>query len=218
MNGRGAVLLAALLSPAVMGHDAHGRSNAPAEARRLKNPAAVTVESLQSAGGRYQSLCAGCHGADGKARTKAAAAMAVRPTDLTHYLMESMKDGEIYWVVTHGIDKQMPAFAGQLDENQRWEMVNFVRGLRRRQRAEEKAKLGPYEWNLPPGFPFPNVPADNPMTAEKVALGRYLFYDRPPVAQTSRNPARRVTSRRGRLPTRADAGSGPPGNCTRGVR
>jgi cytochrome c peroxidase len=35
-----------------------------------------------------------------------------------------------------------------------------------------------YEWRLPPGFPKPVVPADNPMTAEKVALGRKLFYDK----------------------------------------
>jgi cytochrome c peroxidase len=34
-----------------------------------------------------------------------------------------------------------------------------------------------YQWNLPKGFPKPYVPADNPMTAEKVELGRYLFYD-----------------------------------------
>lgn len=34
-----------------------------------------------------------------------------------------------------------------------------------------------YEWKLPPGFPKPTVPADNPMTNAKVALGRKLFYD-----------------------------------------
>jgi cytochrome c peroxidase len=34
-----------------------------------------------------------------------------------------------------------------------------------------------YAWNLPKGFPKPAVPADNPMTAAKVELGRYLFYD-----------------------------------------
>ncbi len=34
-----------------------------------------------------------------------------------------------------------------------------------------------YAWNLPKGFPKPNVPLDNPMTAAKVELGRYLFYD-----------------------------------------
>jgi cytochrome c peroxidase len=34
-----------------------------------------------------------------------------------------------------------------------------------------------WTWDLPKGFPKPKVPADNPMTAEKVELGRYLFYD-----------------------------------------
>lgn len=35
----------------------------------------------------------------------------------------------------------------------------------------------PYNWDLPAGFPKPKIPSDNPMTAEKVELGRYLFYD-----------------------------------------
>ena len=34
-----------------------------------------------------------------------------------------------------------------------------------------------FRWQLPPGFPEPVVPADNPMSAAKVALGRHLFYD-----------------------------------------
>jgi cytochrome c peroxidase len=34
-----------------------------------------------------------------------------------------------------------------------------------------------WEWRLPPGFPTPRVPADNPMSAAKVELGRRLFYD-----------------------------------------
>jgi cytochrome c peroxidase len=35
-----------------------------------------------------------------------------------------------------------------------------------------------YQWDLPKGFPKPFVPADNPMSAVKVELGRYLFYDK----------------------------------------
>lgn len=34
-----------------------------------------------------------------------------------------------------------------------------------------------WDWQLPEGFPPPRVPADNPMSADKVELGRYLFYD-----------------------------------------
>ncbi len=35
----------------------------------------------------------------------------------------------------------------------------------------------PWQWQLPDGFPEPFVPADNAMSAAKVELGRYLFYD-----------------------------------------
>ncbi len=35
-----------------------------------------------------------------------------------------------------------------------------------------------FEWNLPSWAPPPVVPADNPMSAVKVDLGRHLFYDR----------------------------------------
>lgn len=34
-----------------------------------------------------------------------------------------------------------------------------------------------WTWDLPPGFPTPRVPDDNPMNEAKVELGRHLFYD-----------------------------------------
>jgi cytochrome c peroxidase len=34
-----------------------------------------------------------------------------------------------------------------------------------------------FRWDLPPGVAPPPVPADNPMSAAKVELGRHLFYD-----------------------------------------
>ena len=34
-----------------------------------------------------------------------------------------------------------------------------------------------WTWDLPDHFPTPNVPEDNPMSQEKVDLGRFLFYD-----------------------------------------
>ena len=40
------------------------------------------------------------------------------------------------------------------------------------------AASAPFEWNLPRGFPAPAVPADNPMSTAKVALGARLFVDR----------------------------------------
>lgn len=39
-------------------------------------------------------------------------------------------------------------------------------------------KTSGFVWNKPAWAPIPVVPADNPMTVEKVALGRALFYDK----------------------------------------
>lgn len=47
----------------------------------------------------------------------------------------------------------------------------------------------PYEWRLPPDFPPPAAPADNPMTREKVELGRRLFYDKRLSANASQSCA-----------------------------
>lgn len=40
-----------------------------------------------------------------------------------------------------------------------------------------KSGRADWAWDLPKGFPIPNVPRDNPMSVEKVTLGRRLFYD-----------------------------------------
>ena len=42
-----------------------------------------------------------------------------------------------------------------------------------------------YVWQLPKGFPTPAVPADNPMSEKKVALGRRLFFE-PRLSVTGR--------------------------------
>ncbi len=35
-----------------------------------------------------------------------------------------------------------------------------------------------WKWALPPGFPLPKIPADNPMSEAKFELGRHLFFDK----------------------------------------
>jgi cytochrome c peroxidase len=39
------------------------------------------------------------------------------------------------------------------------------------------SSTGRYDLRLPPGFPSPRLPTDNPLTPEGVELGRHLFYD-----------------------------------------
>lgn len=44
--------------------------------------------------------------------------------------------------------------------------------------VETRPVSGTWSWSLPAFFPEPKVPPDNPMSAEKVELGRFLFHDR----------------------------------------
>lgn len=43
--------------------------------------------------------------------------------------------------------------------------------------SDSNTQSAQFEWVLPPNFPEPQVPADNPMSKAKVTLGRALFYE-----------------------------------------
>src|SRR5258708_13029350 len=77
-----------------------------------------------------------------------------------------------------------------------------------------------YEWRLPPGFPHPAVPADNPMSSAKAELGRRLFHETL-LSSTGRyacaswhRPERAFTDR----PPRALPATAAPGHHTPHIR
>ncbi len=53
----------------------------------------------------------------------------------------------------------------------------FFRVEKGKARVAARDTAAPYDWKLPAKFPMPRVPEDNPMTGDKVELGRHLFYD-----------------------------------------
>ena len=161
-----------------LAHTGHGHA-LPAKARSLKNPLAITAANLTAGEKLYRRECAACHGEDGKANTSLAFHLPRRPANLVDHLMDSMRDGELWWVETYGVAPAMPSLSKHLSRDERWQVAEWVREMRRLEKAAERAKVpGDYDWQLPPGFPYPKIPQDNPVTAAKVELGRYLFYDK----------------------------------------
>lgn len=61
----------------------------------------------------------------------------------------------------------------------RWVVAVLIGATIGGARAVEPGPPAPegYVWDLPRGFPVPQVPPDNPMSGAKVLLGRSLFYD-----------------------------------------
>lgn len=108
----------------------HEHSHAPESAKELKNPIKSDEAAISAGRALYTQNCAPCHGPDGKSKTRMAAALEVKPTDLTAEKTRNLKDGEIFWVITNGIEKSgMPDFGPTMSEEERWQTTIYVREL-----------------------------------------------------------------------------------------
>jgi putative copper resistance protein D len=74
----------------------------------------------------YAENCALCHGAGGRGDGPAAAALTVRPADLTAPHLFAHPEGDLFWWVSHGKGGVMPGFAGVLRPADRWDVIDFV--------------------------------------------------------------------------------------------
>jgi mono/diheme cytochrome c family protein len=108
----------------------------PAAAKATQNPVAVTSGANVTAKNLYEDNCARCHGDRGDGdgpdanlyRPKPASLVAAIGGGNTPSVGGGMTDGEIFWKITEG-RRPMPAFKKQLTDEQRWELVNFLRTL-----------------------------------------------------------------------------------------
>src|SRR5258708_2983687 len=101
----------------------------PEEAKQLKNPLQPTAPALKSAREVYADKCAHCHGDSGKGDGQDASKYDPAPTDFTDAKrMNEATDGELFYKISEG-KKPMPVFKNKLSEDQRWELVLFIRSL-----------------------------------------------------------------------------------------
>lgn len=78
----------------------------------------------------YRQHCAGCHGAAGTGDGPAGGGLPQPPPNLRTAHVGSHTAGDLYWWITHGISAGgMPGFGDRLSDEERWEVVNFVRAL-----------------------------------------------------------------------------------------
>jgi mono/diheme cytochrome c family protein len=100
---------------------------ARAQARKLKNPCPATSEALDAGKHVYTQRCQSCHGRYGDGKGERAGELSVAPGDFTDRpKMNSLSDGELYWQVTKG-RLPMPAFRNKLNEQERWQVVDYIR-------------------------------------------------------------------------------------------
>jgi putative copper resistance protein D len=77
----------------------------------------------------YRIHCANCHGPTARGDGPASAGLLQRPADLTAPHTNEHTAGDIFWWLTHGVGIVMPGFGAQLPEDDRWDLINFLRAL-----------------------------------------------------------------------------------------
>ena len=107
-----------------------GQWIAPPSANKLNNPLTRNEETLAAGKNIFQSQCNVCHGEKGKGNGPAGAALHPKPADLTSEKVSQQSDGAIFWKITTG-NSPMPSFKLSLSEQQRWQLVNYIRLLQK---------------------------------------------------------------------------------------
>ncbi len=86
---------------------------------------AVSIENGEAL---FNQHCVSCHGAGGKGDGVLADTLSKVPANLTEPHAASHTVGDMFWWLMHGIgdDKAMPAFESILDEEEIWDLINYL--------------------------------------------------------------------------------------------
>jgi putative copper resistance protein D len=118
---------------------------------------AVTYQAISVANGvhLYQKNCVICHGVGGFGDGPAAKTLPIKPADLTAKHTSDHTMGDLFWWLSHGKpDTPMPAFAPLLSEEERWDLINFLRALSNAEQARTMAPVLEPAWLIAPDFSF----------------------------------------------------------------
>jgi mono/diheme cytochrome c family protein len=104
----------------------------PEYTKGLKNPFAGNTAATAEGKMIYGQMCVLCHGITGKGNGEAGLSLEKKPTNfLALKNMSDVTDGEIFWKITVG-KPPMSSYDELLTEDQRWQLVNYIRQLNRK--------------------------------------------------------------------------------------
>jgi len=119
-------LAALLVVPALLAAD--DRWTAPEAARAQVSPVEFNDRAIAAGKVHYDERCIMCHGTSGLGDGKSAGYLIVPPGDLSSKACQDQSDGELFWKITEGL-RPMPGFSSKMSEEERWQVIAFVRTL-----------------------------------------------------------------------------------------
>lgn len=109
---------------------APGDQGAERAGAELKNPFEPTAKNLERGRFVYENFCMACHGPEGEGDGQLVPRYPNPPGYLDKKLM-TMPDGRMFHSITLG-RRDMPPHAAQLDPEDRWKVILYVRELQKR--------------------------------------------------------------------------------------
>lgn len=100
--------------------------SAPESAATVKNPLPKGDSTVMAGRELYMDRCSDCHGNNGKGKGPGASDLDQKPTNFTDAKVHKQTDGELFWKISQG-HKPMPGYGKKLNEEQRWQLVHFLR-------------------------------------------------------------------------------------------
>ncbi len=103
----------------------------PEKYAAVANPIPADDASFARGAAAYTANCAACHGAGGLGDGPAGAALDPMPAPIAHTSLQ-MGDAYLFWRISEGgapFSTAMPAWQGALDEQTRWDLINYIRAL-----------------------------------------------------------------------------------------
>ena len=101
---------------------------APKTSDNIKNPLSGDNSKLAETKTVYITNCGPCHGEKGKGDGPAAQGLNPKPADHTSAAVQSESDGALFWKLSEG-RSPMPGYKKIFTEEQRWELVNYIRSV-----------------------------------------------------------------------------------------
>jgi mono/diheme cytochrome c family protein len=134
-NGNGASVMMPPENTVARGHKPYRIETVEEAEAKLVNPLARTRANLERGKKIYNTYCITCHGERGLGDGPIVNPYPI-PKSLQSESMLKWKDGHLFHVITKG-QGVMPAYAQQIQAEDRWAVIHYVRALQRAENPTE---------------------------------------------------------------------------------